>query len=138
MIIDASGLILGRLGTFVAKKALQGETIEIINAEKAVVTGDKKRVLAAYRRRREFGAPLVGPYFPRQPDRFVKRMIRGMLPYKQPRGQKAFKNIKCYFGVPDDLKDKKADKVDIAGIEKLTNMKYQTVESICRFLGGHL
>ncbi|MEM2976009.1 MAG: uL13 family ribosomal protein, partial [Candidatus Bathyarchaeia archaeon] len=38
-IIDASGLILGRMASEVAKRLLQGENIMIINAEKAVVSG---------------------------------------------------------------------------------------------------
>ncbi|MBU1201817.1 MAG: 50S ribosomal protein L13 [Nanoarchaeota archaeon] len=138
MIIDATNLIIGRMSTFIAKKALQGEQIDIINSEKAVITGDKKKLMAAYRRKREFGAPLVGPYFPRQPDKFVKRTIRGMLPYKQPRGLAAFKNIKCYVGVPEELKDKKPETIKEASIEKLSNIKYLTVNEICKSMGATL
>ncbi|MHB8605591.1 MAG: 50S ribosomal protein L13, partial [Thermoplasmatota archaeon] len=35
-IIDADGLIIGRLGTRVAKRLLAGEEIHIVNAEKAL------------------------------------------------------------------------------------------------------
>ncbi|RLI06236.1 50S ribosomal protein L13, partial [Candidatus Bathyarchaeota archaeon] len=38
-VIDASGLILGRMASIVAKRLLEGEQIEIVNAEKAVVSG---------------------------------------------------------------------------------------------------
>ena len=37
-IIDASGAILGRLGTNVAKRLLSGEEISIVNTEKAIIT----------------------------------------------------------------------------------------------------
>ena len=136
MIIDATNLILGRLATFVAKKALEGETIDVINADKAIITGDKKKVLAEYKRKRDRGSPLVGPYFPRQSDRFVKRTIRGMLPYKRPRGEKAFKSIKCHAGVPADLQDQKAETIGSANVIKLSNTKFLTVKEICTFLGG--
>jgi len=44
MIIDATNLILGRLGTYVAKKALLGNKIDIVNCENSVVTGNRKRI----------------------------------------------------------------------------------------------
>lgn len=135
MIIDATNLIIGRMGTVVAKKALLGENIQIVNSEKAIITGDKKHLLARYKNIRERGAPLVGPYFPRQSDRFVKRTIRGMLPYKQPKGRDALNRIICYKGVPKDLQDKKAESIKEASVEKLSNTKYLTVKEICSYLG---
>ena len=74
MIIDATNLVLGRFSTVAAKKALLGEQVDIINSEKAVIAGDKKVVFAKYKNIRERGAPLVGPYFPRETDRFVSEM----------------------------------------------------------------
>lgn len=44
-------------------------------------------------------------YFPRRPDHIVKRTIRGMLPYKRERGADAFRRVKVYVGVPDELAD---------------------------------
>lgn len=138
MIIDATNLILGRLATFAAKKSLQGEPVDIINAEKAFITGDKKKVLAAQKTRTNRGSPLTGPYIPRQPDRFVKRTIRGMLPYKQPRGDKAFKSIKCYTGVPAEFQDKKAETIPSANISKLSTTRYISIKDICTYLGGKI
>ena len=135
MIIDATNLIIGRMGTVVAKKALLGESIQIVNSEKAIITGNKKHLLARYKNIRERGAPLVGPYFPRQSDRFVKRTIRGMLPYKQPKGRDALNRIICYKGVPKDLQDKKTESIKGASVEKLSNTKYLTVKEICSYLG---
>lgn len=136
MIIDATDLIVGRIATVAAKKALQGEKVQIVNSGKAVITGDKKRILAKYKRTRERGAPLVGPFFPRQSDRFVKRTIRGMLPYKQPKGRDAFKRVLCYKGVPKELQQKETQTIKEANVDKLSNTKFIRVEDVCTFLGG--
>jgi large subunit ribosomal protein L13 len=44
MIIDATNATLGRLASFVAKQALQGKKVIIVNSEKAIITGDKKGI----------------------------------------------------------------------------------------------
>lgn len=136
MIIDATDSIIGRVATVVAKKALLGEEVAVVNCEKAIMVGNKQEILARYKNRRERGAPLVGPYIPRQVDRFFRRAIRGMLPYKLPRGRDAFKRVMCYRGVPKGLQDKKTETVKEASISRLTHTKYLTVKEICTFLGG--
>ena len=109
MIIDATNLILGRLAAVAAKKALLGETIDIINCEKSVVTGTKSAILEKYLHRWHLGRnPFKGPFYQRQPEKFVKRTIRGMLPYKQEKGVAALKRVKCFLGVPVEFADKKA------------------------------
>jgi ribosomal protein L13 len=45
-IVDASNLILGRMASYVAKKALDGKSMVVINAERAVISGTKARVVA--------------------------------------------------------------------------------------------
>jgi len=136
IIIDAKDKILGRLATQVAKKALLGEFIHIINCEKAVISGKKKRVFAHYKVRTERGIHTKGPFLPRMPDRFVRRTIRGMLPYKRPRGAEAFKRILCYKGVPQQFKDKDTIKLTGHDVSKLPYLKYATVEEVCKFLGA--
>ena len=136
MIIDAKNLILGRMASFAAKKALLGEKIDIINAEESVITGDRKWILAHQIQKRDRGIPLKGPYFQRNADRFVKRTIRGMLPYKKPKGRKAYDNIKCYVGVPENLKGKAAETIQSANIIKVPNVKFIKVKELCRLLGG--
>ena len=138
MIIDANNMILGRLGTFVAKKALLGEKIDIVNCENAVVTGDKYDIFGRYDKILHRGTPVKGPFTRKMPDRFVKRAIRGMLPYKKGRGREAFKNIKCYMGVPDELKDQKRDTIKDANVEKLPNFKYVTIKDVCKHIGAKL
>ena len=136
MIINAENLILGRMATFAAKKALLGEKIDIINCEKAVMTGNKKQILAKYKWKREIGRPTKGPFIPRRADMFVRRTLRGMLPYKQEKGRKAFDNLMCYMGVPEKFKDKETEKIEKADTSKLPNLKFITIETICKFMGG--
>ncbi len=135
IVIDAKNLILGRLSTYAAKQALLGETVHVVNAEKAVITGDKKKVLAAYRRKRELGAPLIGPFHLRMPDRLVKRCIRGMLDYKAPRGKDAFARIKCHIGVPSSLNGVEAVSFPKMHVDK-THAKYVVVETVSKELGA--
>jgi len=136
MIIDATDKILGRMATFVAKKALQGEKVEVINSEKAVVTGDKSQVLAKFKQRKDRGIPLKGPYYPKKSEAIVRRAIRGMLPFKRSKGREAFKNVVCYASVPDHLKDKKPEEIKNANIDKVPNLRYITIERISQYLGG--
>ena len=138
MIIDATDLILGRMCAKVAKKAMLGETIQIINCEKALITGNKKDIIAKYRHRLELGQPQKGPYIQRKSDRFVRRTVRGMVPFKQEKGRAAFERVMCYIGVPAAFKDKKTETIKEASIEKVPNLKYITVHEVCRQIGGKL
>ena len=138
MIIDANNLILGRLGTYVAKKALLGEDIDIVNCENSVITGDRKKIFEKYDNFLKRGIPAKGPFIRRMPERFVKRAIRGMLPYKKERGRSAFKNIKCHLGVPEDLKDNKLDTIKEANIDKVPNLKYIKVKDVCKHIGAKI
>lgn len=138
MIIDATDLILGRMASKIAKLSLLGEKIEVVNCEKAVITGEKSYLLRRYKQRKDRGIPLKGPYFPRMPDRIVRRTIRGMLPYKQGRGKEAFKNVMCHIGIPDELKDKKAETIKEANISKVPSLRYLSVGEISKVLGAKI
>ena len=72
------------------------------------------------------------------PDRFVKRAIRGMLPYKKERGMSAYRRIKCHIGVPAHLKNKKTETLANANFEKFTSMQFVRVKELCEHLGGAL
>jgi len=138
MIIDANNLILGRLGTYVAKKALLGEKIDIVNCENTVITGNKKKIFGDYMKKFKRGTPKKGPFFHRTPDGFVKRSIRGMLPYKKDRGRRAYKSIMCYTGIPENLKSEKFGTIKNANVEKLPNLKYVSIGDICTYFGTKL
>jgi large subunit ribosomal protein L13 len=136
MIIDAKNLIAGRLATYAAKKSLLGEGIVIVNSEAAVMSGAKEHVLKTKKQDFDRGIPSKGPFIPKRPERYLKRIIRGMLPYKQPKGKEAFKRIKCHVGVPSNYKDQKIETIKSADVSKLPNTRYVTIKEICRHLGG--
>ncbi|MEK6942990.1 MAG: 50S ribosomal protein L13 [Nanoarchaeota archaeon] len=136
MIIDAKDAILGRLSTYVAKQALLGNKIDLINCEEALVTGKRLSILAHYVVRIDRKAPLKGPFLYRRPDMFVRRTIRGMLPWKRSRGREVYKNIKCHVGTPESLKSEKAIVVESANIAKVHSTDYIKVKEICRAIGG--
>ncbi len=135
MIINAENLILGRLASFVAKKALLGERVDIINAEKAVVSGRRLITLEYYRMKHIRGYPLHGPFFPRDPLQMVKRTVRGMIPHKQGKGRDAFKRIRCYVGIPKEFEGKKSETIKEADASKLYRTKFITVAEISKHLG---
>lgn len=136
MIIDAKDLVVGRMATVVAKKALLGEKISIVNSEKAVLSGDPKGVIAKFKTRYDRGTPAKGPFIPRQSHMLLKRMIRGMLPYKKARGREAFENIKCYVGIPDEFAKEKLETIEGANVNKLPVIKFITIEKVSKTLGG--
>ena len=138
-VIDASNLVLGRMAAKVAKEALSGESVVVVNCEKAVVTGTKKLVLGKYKHARlERGDPYHGPFISRMPDRMVKRTIRGMLPYKKEKGEKAYKKIRCFVGIPEKYSNEKIETFAFASSEKLKNPNFVKLEEVAKELGARL
>ncbi len=118
-VINADGLILGRMASRIAKKLLNGEEVIIVNAEKSVLSGKRKSKVAEAKQFLEVGAPERGPFHYRRPDRIMSKTVRGMLPIKQPKGKTAYKRLKVFMGVPDELKDHKMDTIADAQAAKL-------------------
>jgi large subunit ribosomal protein L13 len=134
IVIDATGLIVGRLASFAAKQALLGETVDIVNCENAVISGKKSDIFQTYKELDDKGGPHWGPFRPKIADRFVRRIVRGMLPHKKPRGREAFKRVMCWLGVPDQFKNAKIVAVDGASSEKLQNTRYIKLSELMEFL----
>ena len=103
--VNAEGLIVGRMCSKVAKLLLNGEEVIILNAEKAVFSGKKKSKVLEAHIFLEVGAPERGPFHYRRPDRFLKKALRGMVPYKLPKGKAAYKRLKVFMGIPIEYKD---------------------------------
>jgi len=137
IIIDATDTVLGRMASFAAKKALAGEEVVIVNAEKAIITGNKEDIFKRYKTRRDVGDRYHGPFFPRMPDRIVRRAIRGMLPYKSGKGREAYKRIKVFIGVPKEYKDKEMVNLEWKK-DKLRDMKYVYIHELSRHLGAKI
>jgi large subunit ribosomal protein L13 len=106
MIIDGKNAVLGRLATFAAKSALEGEEVNIVNADDIVIVGNKNSILHKYLERRRIGTMSKGPFFPRDVNGIVRRAVRGMIRNKRYHGREAFKNIKVFEGLPEEMKGK--------------------------------
>ena len=133
-VINAEGLILGRMASKVAKKLLNGEEVIIVNAEKSVLSGKKKSKVAEAKQFLEVGAPERGPFHYRRPDRIMRKTVRGMLPIKQPKGKTAYKRLTVFMGVPEDLKDQKMDTFTEAQASKLKGPHF-TLAELAREVG---
>ena len=138
IVIDATNMILGRLAARVAKMLLEGKRIIIVNAEKAVISGEPSMVIERYKELFEIKSrrnPRRGPFQYSRPDLFVKRRIRGMLPYKKRRGKLAFKRLKVYIGLPPEYE--KIEKLVFQEFDATRRLKYKwiTVGDLLKKLG---
>lgn len=134
IIIDAKGLILGRMASVIAKRLLQGESIIVLNAEKAAISGKRLQIVKAAKTFLEVGHPKKGPYHPRMPDKIVRRTIRGMLPRKKPKGKQAYKRLKVYLGTPSEFDSEETQTIFEASAEKLKS-PYITVGELAKEIG---
>jgi large subunit ribosomal protein L13 len=134
--VNAEGLIVGRMCSKVAKRLLNGEEVTILNAEKAIYSGKKKSKIAEAKQFLEVGAPERGPFHYRRPDRMVKKTVRGMVPFKQPKGKNAFKKLKVFMGVPLEFKDQKMITFDEAKASKLRGPSF-TLAELAKEIGWH-
>ena len=130
MIIDATDGVLGRIAAFAAHQAKRGEKIEIVNCEKAVITGSREDVLSRYFRKMKMGVSRKGPFLKTRPEMLFKKTIRGMLPYKQDKGKAVLERITCYQGIPAELKSK-PESVKEAHVSKTGSLKYITIQEVC-------
>jgi large subunit ribosomal protein L13 len=138
-IVDASNLILGRMASYVAKKALDGNRVVVLNAERAIISGTKDRVVARAKQKlktRTLGNLERGPTHPRKPDGYVRRVIRGMLPWKKTSGKEAFHRVMVYIGTPDEYKNKPGTRIADAEASKL-KVPYITVARLSEEIGGY-
>jgi large subunit ribosomal protein L13 len=131
-VIDAEDVVLGRLATQVATLLRgkhkptfaphvdTGDFVIVVNADKVVLTGNKRDQKFAYRhsgypgglRKRTFGELLET-----RPDRLLEKVVKGMLP-KNKLGRAQGKKLKVYAG-PDHPHTAQQPKVfEIAKVEK--------------------
>jgi large subunit ribosomal protein L13 len=133
-VIDADGLILGRMASIVAKRLLEGERIDIVNSESVVVSGKRLMILKERKKFLEVGGAWRGPLHYRKPNTIVRRTIRGMLPHRKPRGKEAFGRLRVHIGVPGDLEDSTKESLPKAHLNRLDG-RYITVGEIARNIG---
>jgi len=138
VVINAEGLVAGRLASVVAKRLLRGERIVIVNAEKAIIIGKRKEIVRRFKRRlawRTYYNPEKrGPKLPKRPDLLLKRMVRGMLPWKKPRGREAYRRLRVYMGIPPEYKGASYEDVPEARKEFI-KLETITLEELAREIG---
>ncbi|MFQ5920587.1 MAG: 50S ribosomal protein L13 [Nitrososphaerales archaeon] len=137
VVLDATNHIAGRLCSYVAKMLLKGETVVIVNAEKAVMSGSKRGVMREQHEFLEISSvvhPKHGPFHPRRPDRILTRMVRGMVPRTKPKGVSAMKRLRVYIGVPKDYEDMKTAELEKAKIRKPVSY-YIRIGDLAREIG---
>ena len=143
-LIDATDKILGRFCSQIAKKTLLGEHIVIINAKDAIISGTKANIHE--RNLDKLGIstatnPLRGPFWPRRPDTFMRKVIRQMLPRKKLRGKEALRRVHVYVeGIPERFMKRyqKLTPSEIYNADK-TRLSYYnkfiTLENLCLRIG---
>ena len=136
VLIDANGLIVGRLASLVARKLLEGDEVMIINAENAVLTGAKATTLREYREAYVRGSKEHGPYYPKRPDTILKRTVRGMLPYTTQRGKDAMARLRVYIGTPAEFEGQPAESLEHASMDRLSSYRYMRLGELSKLLGA--
>src|SRR5688500_15511910 len=123
----------------VSKLLLEGNRVAIVNAEKAMLSGNRYRTIDSYKEHLEINSvtnPIHGPFHPRRPDTILTRMVRGMIPKTKTSGIEAFKRLRVYIGVPDELRNKKAEFIQDAKITRAPS-KYISVGDVAKEIGWH-
>jgi len=136
IIVDGSGMILGRLCSGVAKLLLRGKQVAVVNAERVMITGRKDMVIRERLETLKIASvvhPKYGPFHPRTPEGIVTRTVRGMLPMRKPKGVEAFKRLRVYSSVPERLRGKPAMELDGKASKPLAS--YLTVGDVAGRMG---
>jgi large subunit ribosomal protein L13 len=130
-LIDADGLVLGRLAVIVAnilrgkdkpvftKCSYCGDHVVIVNAEKVFLTGKKRQDKMYYKhsgypgglKQRTAQQILTGHF----PTRVIESAVEGMVP-AGPLGRKIMKKLKVYAGEAHPHAAQQLEKLDVAGM----------------------
>jgi len=133
-VVDGSGCILGRVASEVAERALDGERVAVVNAERLVVTGDRADVVGTFRTRVELTSDR-GPNYPKRPDGIAKRAIRGMLPTSTRRGREALGRVRVYVGNPYD---EAGERLEGTTLDRLSSIRFVELGDVAEQLGANV
>ena len=131
VLIDAEGLVVGRLATLVANRLRgkhkatftphvdDGDNVIIINADKVVFTGKKYTDKMYYRhtghpggiKERTARQLLEGRF----PERVVEKAIERMIP-RGPLGRRQMKNLRVYAGTEHGHEAQKPETLDVGAL----------------------
>ncbi len=135
--VDATNQIAGRLSSKVAKLILDGKRVVVVNAEKSLISGSRNSVVKQWQEKLEISSrvnPIYGPIHPRRPDNIMRRMVRGMVPRKKPKGAAAMKRLRVYIGVPEGVDSAKLTKFEDAAAPRPIPV-YVTMKELSKTLG---
>jgi len=133
LLIDASGVVVGRLASLVALRlrgkhkatytphADDGDNVIVINAAKAVLTGRKREKKMYYHytgyiggiKERSAKSIMEGRF----PERIVEKAIARMLP-RTPLGRMQLGNLRVYPGPEHPHEAQKPEKLDVAAMNR--------------------
>ena len=128
VLIDADGLVVGRLAALIATRLRGkhkptytphmdcGDNVIVINAAKALLTGNKLKDKVYYWhtgyiggiKERTAGAVMSGKH----PERVVEKAVERMLP-RGPLGRKQLSNLRVYPGTEHPHEAQKPETVDV-------------------------
>lgn len=137
IVIDATGLVVGRLATLVANRLRGkhlpiytphvdcGDNVIIINAAKVVFTGRKRENKVYYRhtgfiggiKERTAKSILEGKF----PERVVEKAVERMIP-RGPLGRVQFGNLRVYAGAEHPHEAQQPEALDV-GVMNRKNMR---------------
>ena len=131
IVIDAEGLVVGRLATFVAKRLRgkhkptytphvdDGDFVIVVNADKVVFTGQKRENKVYYRHTGYPGG--IKETTPRRilegrfPERVVEKAVERMIP-RGPLGRRQLKNLRVYAGTDHPHTAQQPEQVDVGAM----------------------
>jgi large subunit ribosomal protein L13 len=131
VLIDATGLVPGRLASIVALRLRgkhkpsytphvdDGDNVIVINAAKVVLTGRKREQKVYYHHTNHIGGIkertakqiLTGRF----PERIVEKAVERMLP-RGPLGRRQLKNLKVYAGTEHPHAAQQPEALDVAAL----------------------
>ena len=133
VLIDAEGLVVGRLAAIVARRLRGkhratytpnvdcGDNVIVVNADKIVLTGRKRQDKVYYwhtgyighLKERTAGQILDGRF----PERVVEKAVERMLP-EGPLGRQQLKNLRVYKGSAHPHAAQQPEAIDIAAMSR--------------------
>ncbi len=126
-LVDASGVVLGKLATEIAKiirgknkpiftpNVDCGDYVVVINAEKIKVSGKKLQDKKYYRHSGYIGnmkTETLGEKLKRKPEEVIRIAVKGMLPHNK-LNRAVIKKLKVYKGSKHPHEAQKPEKLDI-------------------------
>lgn len=137
VVVDIAHCIAGRTCSRVSKLLMEGKKVSIVNAEKAMISGNRYKTIEIYKENLEISSvtnPIHGPFHPRRPDTILTKMVRGMIPKRKAKGVEAFKKLRVYIGVPEKLSQERPTRFEDCEIRKPESY-YITIGDVAKQIG---